>query len=198
MEIRPTSNTVLDQVNIVADKIQPLSLEIRGYDDEGVNVRNGILIKDGNLVNYQAIRDQAKIPLMRKNLKRLLLLADIGLRWPVQAHAECFLWNAGDLKVWRCSWDGENVEKGIFTFLGRGSNSIPISSVNNFQFGGQLSTNQNGEITNMLEGCGLSSLITKEFWNSCSPNLRQGWLIFGFILSMAKDSLRRVLPFRSA
>src|SRR6202012_2811687 len=49
------------EVNIVADKTQVGSLGAVGYDDEGVQCGKWDLIKDGILVNYQAIRDQAHI-----------------------------------------------------------------------------------------------------------------------------------------
>ena len=49
------------EVNIVADKTQVGSLGAVGYDDEGVKCKKWDLIKDGVLVNYQAIRDQAHI-----------------------------------------------------------------------------------------------------------------------------------------
>ena len=48
-------------VNIVADKLQSGSLGAVGYDDEGVKTGRWDIIKDGILVNYQAIRDQAHI-----------------------------------------------------------------------------------------------------------------------------------------
>ncbi len=48
-------------VNIVADKTQRGSLGAVGYDDEGVKCGEWDVIKDGILVNYQAIRDQAHI-----------------------------------------------------------------------------------------------------------------------------------------
>ncbi len=50
-----------DKVNIFADKIQRGSLGAVGYDDEGVKCKQWDLIKDGKLVDYQAIRDQAHI-----------------------------------------------------------------------------------------------------------------------------------------
>ncbi|MEQ8810931.1 MAG: TldD/PmbA family protein, partial [Imperialibacter sp.] len=49
------------QVNFVADKTQVGSLGAVGWDDEGVKTKEWDLVKDGTLVNYQAIRDQAKI-----------------------------------------------------------------------------------------------------------------------------------------
>src|ERR1700749_4863055 len=48
-------------MNIMADKLQPGSLGAVGYDDEGVKCGKWDLVKDGVLVNYQAIRDQAHI-----------------------------------------------------------------------------------------------------------------------------------------
>ncbi len=48
-------------VNIKADKTQAGSLGAVGYDDEGVKCKEWDLIKDGILVNYQAIRDQVNI-----------------------------------------------------------------------------------------------------------------------------------------
>src|SRR6478609_5618709 len=48
-------------VNIVADKTQVGSLGAVGWDDEGVKCKEWDLIKNGTLVNYQAIRDQVHI-----------------------------------------------------------------------------------------------------------------------------------------
>jgi TldD protein len=48
-------------VNIVGDKTQVGSLGAVGYDDEGVGTGKWDIIKDGTLVNYQTIRDQAHI-----------------------------------------------------------------------------------------------------------------------------------------
>ena len=50
-----------DKVNLFADKTQEGSLGAVGYDDEGVKTKQWDLVKDGILVNYQAIRDQAHI-----------------------------------------------------------------------------------------------------------------------------------------
>ncbi|MGY8914585.1 MAG: TldD/PmbA family protein, partial [Flavobacteriales bacterium] len=46
-----------DIVNIVADKTQVGSLGAVGYDDEGVKCKEWDIIRNGVLVNYQAIRD---------------------------------------------------------------------------------------------------------------------------------------------
>src|SRR5690606_33257418 len=50
-----------ERVNFFADKVQEGSLGAVGYDDEGVKTKRWDLVKDGILVNYQAIRDQAHI-----------------------------------------------------------------------------------------------------------------------------------------
>jgi len=50
-----------DLVNIVSDAVTPSGLGTYGYDDEGVKTKRWDLVKDGTLVNYQAIRDQVHI-----------------------------------------------------------------------------------------------------------------------------------------
>ena len=149
-------------VNIVADKTQPHTLGTVGYDDEGVPCKEWNLIKDGVLVNYQAIRDQAAI---------------IGEK---ESHGCCYAdnWNsvqfqrmpnvslrAGTEK--RSVFDMiKGVEKGIY-IIGRGSYSIDQQRYN-FQFGGQLFYEiKNGEIVGMLDDVAYQS-NTQEFWNSCA------------------------------
>ncbi|MBC3786268.1 TldD/PmbA family protein [Spirosoma utsteinense] len=149
-------------VNIVADKKQPHTLGAVGYDDEGVPSKEWNLIKDGVLVNYQAIRDQVAI---------------IGEK---ESHGCCYAdnWNsvqfqrmpnvslkAGSEK--RSVFDMiKGVEKGIY-IIGRGSYSIDQQRYN-FQFGGQLFYEiKNGEITGMLDDVAYQS-NTQEFWNSCA------------------------------
>ena len=149
-------------VNIVADKTQPHTLGTVGYDDEGVPCKEWNLIKDGILVNYQAIRDQAAI---------------IGEK---ESHGCCYAdnWNsvqfqrmpnvslrAGTEK--RSVFDMiKGVEKGIY-IIGRGSYSIDQQRYN-FQFGGQLFYEiKNGEVVGMLDDVAYQS-NTQEFWNSCA------------------------------
>ena len=59
-------------VNIFADKEQTGTLGAVGYDDEGVKCGRWDIIKEGVLVNYQAIRDQAHI-LQTASITRMLL-----------------------------------------------------------------------------------------------------------------------------
>lgn len=148
-------------VNIFADKIQPGSLGAVGYDDEGVKCKQWDLIKDGVLVNYQAIRDQAHI--LNQN----------------ESHGCCYAQSWSDVQFQRMpnvslspgkepySIDQmiKDVEKGIY-IAGRGSYSIDQQRYN-FQFGGTLFFEiKNGAIAGMLNDVAYQS-NTQEFWNSC-------------------------------
>ncbi|MDB5152531.1 MAG: TldD/PmbA family protein [Mucilaginibacter sp.] len=150
------------QVNIVADKTQVGSLGAVGYDDEGVKCKKWDLIKDGTLVNYQAIRDQAHI---------------IGLK---ESQGCCYAQSWQDVQFQRMpnvslqpgktplSVDDmiKNVEKGIY-IIGDGSFSIDQQRYN-FQFGGQLFYEiKNGKIAGMLNDVAYQA-NTQEFWNSCA------------------------------
>ncbi|WP_158796688.1 TldD/PmbA family protein [Pedobacter sp. L105] len=149
-------------VNIVADKTQVGSLGAVGYDDEGVQCGKWDLIKDGILVNYQAIRDQAHI---------------IGLE---HSQGCCYAQGWDDVQFQRManvslqpgkaklSVDDmiKNVEKGIY-IIGNGSFSIDQQRYN-FQFGGQLFYEiKEGKIVGMLNDVAYQS-NTQEFWNSCN------------------------------
>jgi len=150
------------QVNIIADKTQVGSLGAVGYDDEGVKCKKWDLIKDGILVNYQAIRDQAHI---------------IGLK---ESQGCCYAQSWQDVQFQRMpnvslqpgktplSVDDmiKNVEKGIY-IIGDGSFSIDQQRYN-FQFGGQLFYEiKDGKIAGMLNDVAYQA-NTREFWNSCA------------------------------
>jgi TldD protein len=150
------------EVNIVADKTQVGSLGAVGYDDEGVKCKKWDLIKDGVLVNYQAIRDQAHI---------------IGLK---ESQGCCYAQSWQDVQFQRMpnvslqpgkaslSVDDmiKNVEKGIY-IIGDGSFSIDQQRYN-FQFGGQLFYEiKEGKIAGMLNDVAYQA-NTQEFWNSCA------------------------------
>src|SRR4029079_2606390 len=149
-------------VNIVADKLQPGSLGAVAYDDEGVKWGQWELIKDGVLINYQAIRDQAHI---------------IGLN---QSQGCCYSQSWKDVQFQRMpnvslkpgsgklSVDDmiKNIEKGIY-IIGNGSFSIDQQRYN-FQFGGQLFYEiRNGKIVGMLKDVAYQA-NTQEFWNACT------------------------------
>ncbi|MEZ0609208.1 TldD/PmbA family protein [Fibrella sp. WM1] len=149
-------------VNLFADKLQPGSLGAVGYDDEGVKTKQWDLVKDGVLVNYQAIRDQAAI---------------IGEK---ASHGCCYADSWGTVQFQRMPNVSlaagktplsvqdmiKDVKKGIY-IVGDGSFSIDQQRYN-FQFGGQLFYEiKNGEIAGMLKDVAYQS-NTQEFWNSCS------------------------------
>jgi TldD protein len=149
-------------VNIVGDKTQVGSLGAVGYDDEGVGTKKWDIIKEGTLVNYQAIRDQAHI---------------IGLK---ESQGCCYAQSWQDVQFQRMpnvslepgktplSVDNmiKNVEKGIY-IIGDGSFSIDQQRYN-FQFGGQLFYEiKDGKIAGMLNDVAYQA-NTQEFWNSCT------------------------------
>ncbi|HEY0742263.1 MAG TPA: TldD/PmbA family protein [Chryseosolibacter sp.] len=149
------------QVTLFADKIQPGSLGAVGYDDEGVKTKRWDLVKDGILVNYQAIRDQAHI---------------IGEK---ESHGCCYADDWGSVQFQRMPNVSlapgkeqltpqqmiSNVEKGVY-IVKDGSYSIDQQRYN-FQFGGVLFYEiKNGKIAGMLKDVAYQS-NTQEFWNSC-------------------------------
>lgn len=151
-----------DKVNIVADKTQKGSLGAVGWDDEGVKCGKWDIIKDGVLVNYQTIRDQAHI---------------LGLE---HSQGCCYSQGWDDVQFQRMpnislqpgkgklSVDDmiKNVEKGIY-IMGNGSYSIDQQRYN-FQFGGQLFYEiKDGKIAGMLNDVAYQA-NTQEFWNSCT------------------------------
>lgn len=151
-----------DKVNIFADKTQPHSLGYVAYDDEGVKTKEWDLIKNGVLVNYQAIRDQVSI--LGEKESHGCCYADSWESVQFQRMANISLRpGAEKLSVNDMIKD---VEKGVY-IVGRGSYSIDQQRYN-FQFGGQLFYEiKNGEIAGMLEDVAYQS-NTQEFWNSCS------------------------------
>lgn len=149
-------------VNIVADKLQTGSLGAVGYDDEGVKCKQWDIIKDGVLVNFQAIRDQAHI---------------LGLK---ESQGCCYSQSWADVQFQRMpnislrpgqeklSVDDliRNVQKGIY-IIGDGSFSIDQQRYN-FQFGGQTFYEiKDGKIVGMLKDVAYQA-NTQEFWNSCA------------------------------
>ena len=151
-----------DLVNIVADKVQPNSLGNVGWDDEGVQAKEWDLIKNGVLVNYQAIRDQAKI--INESESHGCCFADNWSSVQFQRMPNVSL-KPGEAKMSPHDMI-KDIEKGIY-ILGRGSYSIDQQRYN-FQFGGQLFYEiKNGQIAGMLEDVAYQS-NTQEFWNSCS------------------------------
>ncbi|GAB3928689.1 TldD/PmbA family protein [Larkinella terrae] len=149
-------------VNIVADKTQPYTLGTVGYDDEGVPGKEWDLIKDGILVNYQAIRDQVKI--LGGTESNGCCYADNWDSIQFQRMPNVSLKPSAEKRSVSDMIKG--VDKGIY-ILGRGSYSIDQQRYN-FQFGGQLFYEiRNGQIAGMLDDVAYQS-NTQEFWNSCA------------------------------
>lgn len=163
-----------DIVNLVADKTQVGSLGAVGYDDEGVKTKKWDLVRNGTLVNYQAIRDQVNI--IDQN----------------ESHGCCYAQSWNDVQFQRMPNVSlepgkekysiaemiKDVEKGIY-IAGRGSYSIDQQRYN-FQFGGTVFYEiKNGEIVGMLNDVAYQS-NTQEFWNSCAKICDEGdYRMFG-------------------
>ncbi len=147
-------------VNLVADKTQVGSLGAVAYDDEGVKCKEWDLVRNGILVNYQAIRDQVHMIDQK------------------ESHGCCYSQSWNDVQFQRMpnvslepgtepySIDDmvKDVEKGIY-LVGRGSYSIDQQRYN-FQFGGTLTYEiENGEVKGLINDAAYQS-NTQEFWNS--------------------------------
>ena len=150
-----------DKVHIFADKVQPGSLGAVGYDDEGVKTKRWDLIKDGVLVDYQAIRDQVHI--LGRDASDGCCYADSWSSVQFQRMANVSM--APGKTPLAVSDMIKDVENGIY-IIGDGSFSIDQQRYN-AQFGGQLFYEiKNGQITRMLEDVAYQ-IRTPEFWNAC-------------------------------
>jgi TldD protein len=151
-----------DKVNIVADRTQKHSLGAVGYDDEGVEAQRWDLIRDGILVNYQVIRDQAHI--LGLDHSQGCCYADSWSSVQFQRMANVSL-EPGKQELSPADMI-KDVENGIY-IIGRGSYSIDQQRYN-AQFGGQLFYEiRKGKITGMIEDVAYQ-IRTPEFWNACS------------------------------
>jgi len=149
------------EVTLFADKTQKGSLGAVGYDDEGVSTKRWDLVKDGVLVNYQAIRDQVHI--IGENESQGCCYADSWGTVQFQRMANVSL-APGKQKL-SVQDMIKDVKKGIY-IIGDGSYSIDQQRYN-FQFGGQLFYEiRDGQIAGMLKDVAYQS-NTQEFWNSC-------------------------------
>jgi TldD protein len=150
-----------DKVTIFADKVQPGSLGAVGYDDEGVKTQKWDLIKDGTLVNYQVIRDQAHILGLKES--QGCCYADSWSSVQFQRMANVSLAPGKDKLSPADMIKG--IENGIY-IVGDGSFSIDQQRYN-AQFGGQLFYEiKNGKVTRQIEDVAYQ-IRTPEFWNSC-------------------------------
>ena len=151
-----------DKVTIFADKVQKGTLGAVGYDDEGVKTQRWDLIKDGILVNYQVIRDQAHILGLKES--QGCCYADSWSSVQFQRMANVSL--APGKQAMSPHDMIKDIENGIY-IIGDGSFSIDQQRYN-AQFGGQLFYEiKNGKITQPLEDVAYQ-MRTPEFWNSCA------------------------------
>ncbi|MBD3749457.1 MAG: TldD/PmbA family protein [Sphingobacteriales bacterium] len=149
-------------VNILADKTEEGSLGAVGYDDEGVKCGNWNIIKDGILVNYQTIRDQAHI--LGLTASQGCCYADSWNSIQFQRMPNVSL--APSSTPMSAAEMVKGVEKGIYMF-GRNSYSIDQQRYN-FQFSSQLAYEiKEGKIVGMLKNAAYQA-NTQEFWNSCA------------------------------
>jgi TldD protein len=149
-------------VQLVADRTQPHSLSRVAYDDEGVPAKRWELVKDGILVDYQTIRDQAHI--LGKTESDGCCYADSWSSIQFQRMPNVSLL-AGKAPLLPAEMVA-NVEKGIY-ICGRGSYSIDQQRYN-FQFGGQLFYEiKDGKVAGMLRDVAYQA-NTLEFWGSTS------------------------------
>lgn len=149
-------------VTLFADKIQPTTLGAVGYDDEGVTTKRWDLVKDGVLVNYQAIRDQAYI--IGEKESQGCCYADSWQSVQFQRMANVSL-APGKAKL-GVEEMIKDVENGIY-IIGDGSFSIDQQRYN-AQFGGQLFYEiKDGKLTEQIEDVAYQ-MRTPEFWGACA------------------------------
>jgi TldD protein len=150
------------EVNIVADKLQPGAVGTVGYDDEGVKTKEWDIIKQGKLVDYQKIRDQAHIVGQKSSDGCCYAQSWEDVQFQRMANISL---KPGTAKM---SPDEmvSKVDKGIY-IAGAGSFSIDQQRYN-FQFGGQLFfAIEKGKITEPIEDVAYQS-NTQEFWGACA------------------------------
>ncbi len=151
-----------EHVSIVADKQQQGSLGAVGWDDEGVPAQQWDIIRDGKLVNLQAIRDQAHF--LGLDHSQGCCYAESWASVQFQRMPNVSL-QPGKQPLTPAEMI-KDVEDGIY-IIGDGSFSIDQQRYN-AQFGGQLFYEiKNGEITRMLEDV-TYQMRTPEFWNACA------------------------------
>ena len=149
-------------LNIIGDKTHRDGLATCGFDDDGVKTKQFNIIKDGVLVGYQTIRDNAALI----NLKESggCCYADNWSSVPFQRMPNVSLLPApGDTKI----VDEDliaGVDRGIY-IKGDGSFSIDQQRYN-FQFGGQLFYEiKGGKIVGLLRDVAYQAR-TPDFWNA--------------------------------
>jgi TldD protein len=150
-------------VNIKGDKIQKDGLATCGWDDDGVQTIEWDILKDGVLVSYQTVRDNAGIIGLKHSHGAAYAdswgsvafqrMPNVSLQ-PAPGNANI---SADDLIA--------DVKDGVF-IEGDGSFSIDQQRYN-FQFGGQVFWEiKNGKKVGLLRDVAYQAR-TPDFWNSC-------------------------------
>ncbi len=155
-------------MNIQGDRSQVGALSTVGYDDDGVQPDEFLIVKDGMFNDYQTTREQAP------------WLADWYAKQgkPVRSHGCSYADSWGSVAFQRmpnvsllpsndnATWDDlvAGVDRGI-AIIGDGSFSIDQQRYN-AQFGGQVTYEiRNGKIAGMLKDVAYQ-IRTPDFWNS--------------------------------
>jgi TldD protein len=160
-------------VNFYADKVHPGTLGAVGYDDEGVKTKKWDLVKDGILVGYQKIRDQAHIVGQAESDGCCYAQSWQDVQFQRMANVNL----APGRKPLTPAQIVAGVDKGIY-IVGDGSFSIDQQRYN-FQFGGQLFYEiKGGRIVGMLKDVAYQANTT-EFWGACSAIADQRDFRFG-------------------
>ena len=150
-------------VNIKGDKIQQNCLATCGWDDDGVKTIEWDIIKDGVLVSYQTVRDNAAIIGLKRS--HGAAYADSWGSVAFQRMPNVSLQPAAGNKSISADDLIADVKDGIY-IEGDGSFSIDQQRYN-FQFGGQVFYEiKDGKKGGLLRDVAYQSR-TPDFWNAC-------------------------------
>ena len=150
-------------VNIKGDKNQRDALATCGWDDDGVKTTEWDIIKDGVLVSYQTIRENARVINLRRSQGSAY--AQDWSHVAFQRMPNVSLMPApGDARITADDLIAD-IKDGIY-IEGDGSFSIDQQRYN-FQFGGQVFWEiKNGKKVGLLRDVAYQSR-TPDFWNAC-------------------------------
>lgn len=150
-------------VNIKGDKTQANGLATCGWDDDGVKTIEWDILKDGVLVSYQTVRDNAAIIGLKHS--HGAAYADSWGSVAFQRMPNVSLQPAAGNKSISADDLIADVKDGIY-IEGDGSFSIDQQRYN-FQFGGQVFYEiKDGKKTGLLRDVAYQSR-TPDFWNAC-------------------------------
>ncbi len=150
-------------VNLKGDKTQLNGLATAGWDDDGVKTTEWDIIKDGVLVSYQTVRDNAAVIGLKRS--QGAAYADSWGSVAFQRMPNVSLQPAKGAQNISADDLIADVKDGIY-IEGDGSFSIDQQRYN-FQFGGQVFWEiKNGKKVGLLRDVAYQSR-TPDFWNAC-------------------------------